>query len=145
MSTLCMTYINLTRDASAYLRIAEVVLFRDQNSLCLEEGCEHSRYLIDPSREISGTPYLNKVGRVSIIIDAAGIEARSSALSAQARNQTKRCDGRSAIRWGCREWDGEHARVALNGKDLSHYGENHHRMTLKRGAATLTHDELAPV
>jgi len=121
MSMLCMTDINLTRDASAHLRIAEIVLVRDQDGLCLEEGCEHHRYLIDQSRGISETPYLNKVGRVSIVIDAAGIEARSSALSAQARNQTERCDGWSAIRRGCRERDGEHARVALNGKDLSHY------------------------
>lgn len=133
MSMSCMTGINLTRDASAHLRVAEVVLFRDQDSLCLEEASEHHRYPIDLSREISETPYFNKVGRVSIVVDAAGIEARSSALSAQARNQTERCDSWSAIRWGRRERDGEHARVALNGKNLSHYGENHHRMTLNAG------------
>lgn len=130
MSTLCMVDINLTRDASAHLGIAEIVLIRDQEGLCLEEAGEHHQYLIDSSRGISETPYLNKVGCVSIVIDAAGIEPRSSTLSAQTRNQTERCEGWSAIRWGCRERDGEHARVALNGKDLSHYRENDCRNNL---------------
>ena len=121
-----MIDMNLTRDASAHLRIAKEVLLRDQDCLCLEEASEHHGYLIGPSRGIAETPYLNKVGCVSIVIDAAGIEARSGALSAQARNQTERCDGWRAIRWWCRERDGEHARVALNGKDLSHHGENHY-------------------
>ena len=56
MSMLCMIDINLTRDASAHLRIAEEMLLRDQDGLCLEEASEHHWYLIGPSHIKNALP-----------------------------------------------------------------------------------------
>src|SRR6266566_5024322 len=84
--------------------------------------------------------YLDKVGRVTIVINAAGVEARPSALCAQARDQTERCDGRRAVRWGRRERDCEHARITLDSKDLSSHGENGSDANWGN-----THNELAAV
>ena len=73
--------INLTRDASAHLRVTEAVELRDQDRLCLWRKVNTT---IGPKSEVSQTPYFNKVGRVSIIIDAACVEARPSTLCRQA-------------------------------------------------------------
>ena len=80
-----MVDINLTRDASAHLCIAEAVELRDQDRLRLEE---RSTLLDTFFRRARGseTPYLDKVSCVPIVVDAARVEARPGALCAQAGN-----------------------------------------------------------
>src|SRR5712671_564585 len=110
----------LTRDAPANLYIAEAVVLRDQDRLCLEKWLKILALV--PSTG-SKTTHLDKVGRITIVIDTTCIETRPSALRSQARNETERRDDWSAVRRGCRKRDRKHAYIALDGKDLSQYGE----------------------
>ena len=63
--------------------------------------------------------YLDEIGGVSVIINAARVKTCPSALGAQTGNQAECCNGRGAIGRWCRERYREHAHKALYGKDLS--------------------------
>jgi hypothetical protein len=89
--------------------------------------------------------YLDKVGGVSVIINAACVEARPSALGAQTRNQTECCNGRSAVGRGRRERDREYADITLDSKDLSSHGENRPSKTGRKRKEKVAHDKLTPV